>query len=352
MTIECPQCHYKNPDDAEFCEQCGAELPVGGLASVGAASNSSVGTTGSTFASSGTAVNSTPAAAPASIAAAPTVDENICPNCKAPFAPGDQFCFNCGADLRNVGSNATASATPASVPSFDPALSGSAAPTIVAAPAPIPSPVPENDPFADAFAALDNPPANTNNAPATSTPAPSGYVPTMVTPPSTPAPATTPAAPVVDPSPTPAPQPVVNAAPAPVADPAPRQFSTSPLITQAPPTPAPAPQPTSVATFTLHVSGPHGDETIPYPGREMLLGRRDPRTRVFPDLNLDDSATSRRHLALWIDADEGKAYAQDLESANGTSLNGHDLEPGNPTELKDGDTIKVGTRYSIQVTFG
>ena len=344
MTIECPQCHYKNPEDAEFCEQCGAQLPVGAVS--GAASS----TGGSSFASTSTSstsgsvssATSTPAAAPA---ATPAVDENICPTCKAPFAPGDQFCFNCGADLRNVGSNAASAANGNSTTS-------SPAPAAIP---PVQSPIPANDPFADAFAELDNPQSGgtaTNVAPPT--PAPSTYAPTMISTPSAP-----PAPRVSDPAPQPSldPQPTVSA-PAPQSDPTPavsqpRGFSTSPLA--APPAPAPVaatPAPAAVTTFTLNVTGPHGPETVQYAGREMLLGRRDPRTRIFPDLNLDDSATSRRHLALWLDQDDGKVYVQDLESANGTSLNGKDLEPGSPAEVKDGDTIKLGTRYSIQVTFG
>jgi two-component system NtrC family sensor kinase len=50
---------------------------------------------------------------------------------------------------------------------------------------------------------------------------------------------------------------------------------------------------------------------------------------------------SRRHLKLWpTDTD---LFAVDLDSTNGTILNGHRLEPNNPYTLVDGDVIKLGS---------
>ena len=86
-----------------------------------------------------------------------------------------------------------------------------------------------------------------------------------------------------------------------------------------------------------------------YSGKELLLGRRDPKTRIFPDVNLDDAASSRRHLSIWQEEGDGYFYAQDLESSNGTMRNGQDMPPGEPVQLADSDVIKVGTRYTIQV---
>jgi pSer/pThr/pTyr-binding forkhead associated (FHA) protein len=102
----------------------------------------------------------------------------------------------------------------------------------------------------------------------------------------------------------------------------------------------------------LNISGPYGDEVVEWKGRELLLGRSDPKTRIFPDVNLDDSAASRRHMSIWKESADGLYYAQDLESANGTILNGRDLKPGEPTELHNGDILKIGTRYTIQVQIG
>lgn len=99
----------------------------------------------------------------------------------------------------------------------------------------------------------------------------------------------------------------------------------------------------------LFVTGPYGDEKVDWKGTEILLGRNDAKTRVFPEVNLDDSAASRRHLSIWLDEIDNRYYAQDLESANGTMLNDRDLKPGEPTILNNGDVLKIGTRYSIKV---
>jgi hypothetical protein len=121
----------------------------------------------------------------------------------------------------------------------------------------------------------------------------------------------------------------------------------------APPAPVAPPAPASGAgsggALSLHISGPYGDETVDWQGKEILLGRNDAKTRVFPEVNLDDSAASRRHLSIWLEDVDNKYYAQDLESANGTLLNGRDLKPGEPTIINNGDVLKIGTRYTIQV---
>jgi hypothetical protein len=106
---------------------------------------------------------------------------------------------------------------------------------------------------------------------------------------------------------------------------------------------------TGTGTLTLQITGPYGEETVTWTGKEILLGRNDAKTRVFPEVNLDDSAASRRHLAVWLEDIDNQYYAQDLESANGTLLNGRDLKPGEPTALNNGDVLKIGTRYTIQV---
>jgi hypothetical protein len=113
--------------------------------------------------------------------------------------------------------------------------------------------------------------------------------------------------------------------------------------------PAPASGTGSGGALSLHISGPYGDETVDWQGKEILLGRNDAKTRVFPEVNLDDSAASRRHLSIWLEDVDSKYYAQDLESANGTLLNGRDLKPGEPTIINNGDVLKIGTRYTIQV---
>lgn len=281
MTIICTQCKHSNPDDAEFCENCGAQLPVGGIAPVAAA-------------------------VPTTVAATPAVDKMVCPNCQAPFAVGDVFCFNCGYDLRNEPANrpagqavaqpiaqpqatavaATPAVAPAQVTAVAPAVTPPAAPDV------------SEDDWDKAFEGGD--PIVVAQPPVAPTP--------TVTPP---------VAPVVSP---------------PTPDPA------APTIVGSVPT-----------SLKLNVLGPYGTEIVEWKGMELLLGRQDAKTRVFPHVNLDDGAASRRHLSLWKDETDGYFYAQDLESSNGSILNSKDMAPGEPLQLKDSDIIKIGTRYTIEV---
>ena len=83
-------------------------------------------------------------------------------------------------------------------------------------------------------------------------------------------------------------------------------------------------------------------------GSEALLGRPDPSSRRSPeiDLRLDD-AVSRRHARIF--PGEGSFFVEDLDSANGTSLNGRWLSPATPVRLSTGDTIELGEATIIRV---
>lgn len=326
MTITCPQCQFKNPDDAEFCENCGAQLPLPVAAGAGASP----------------AASATPAAAHVTAAS----DELVCPTCKAPYAVGDVFCFNCGTDLSKLPANHPAGAAANTNQAAAPAAPAQA--TATSAPAQAKQPELSPDDWDKAFSAgtpIDPP------APAPAQPAPVASS-TSANPAPAPAPASTANGngfAAVEPDPDPALAGNGGFGAVPATDPA--QAAGFPAAA-ATPDPASAPAPTAVANPTalkLHVAGPYGDEVIEYKGRELLLGRQDAKTRVFPDLNLDDGAASRRHLSIWQDTSDNQFYAQDLESSNGTSLNGRDMEPGSAMKLNNNDVIRVGTRYSIQV---
>jgi predicted amidophosphoribosyltransferase len=71
MPITCPNCGAELPEDAVFCDQCGASLGSSGA----------------------------PAVTPAPAAAAVPMAESVCPQCGAPTIPGEAFCDNCGASL-------------------------------------------------------------------------------------------------------------------------------------------------------------------------------------------------------------------------------------------------------------
>jgi hypothetical protein len=247
--------------------------------------------------------------------ATPTQDALVCPSCKAPYVIGDAFCFNCGADLTSLGGNAGANGATANGNGQATAVAATVAAPAASQPAAQDDGMSTDD-WDKAFAA----PATTNGSAPAAPSAPVAAVSAPVNEPDTAAPAAS-----------------TNAFAAPLAEPA---AASAPVVT--------AP-PASTGTLKLHIAGPYGDEVLEYKGHELLLGRQDVKTRVFPDVNLDDSAASRRHLSIWRDDQDGFFYAQDLESSNGTTLNGRDMEPGGPTRLNNGDLIRIGTRYSIQV---
>ena len=78
---------------------------------------------------------------------------------------------------------------------------------------------------------------------------------------------------------------------------------------------------------------------------EVLVGREDPYSNVFPDVDLsphdgEEAGVSRRHFKLTLS--EGRYAIQDLGSTNHTWLNQQRLEPDRPTRLTDGDEIRAG----------
>src|SRR5215213_5093058 len=86
MSPYCPQCGIDNPDNARFCDQCGAALiPVAAVPTQ-------------------PPIATQPPAAPmATAVAAPAVPSSSgsvgCPQCGTTAIPGEAFCDNCGAPL-------------------------------------------------------------------------------------------------------------------------------------------------------------------------------------------------------------------------------------------------------------
>jgi pSer/pThr/pTyr-binding forkhead associated (FHA) protein len=80
--------------------------------------------------------------------------------------------------------------------------------------------------------------------------------------------------------------------------------------------------------------------------KPVNLGRIDPGKDIFPDIDLsaDDPTSkviSRRHARLFIR--KNVLMVEDLESTNGTFVNGERLPPYLPTILSNGDHLKLGT---------
>jgi pSer/pThr/pTyr-binding forkhead associated (FHA) protein len=86
--------------------------------------------------------------------------------------------------------------------------------------------------------------------------------------------------------------------------------------------------------------------TIGLDVRQMLVvGRSDPGAEEKPDLDLArhramEHGISRHHAALIPTHDA--LYLTDLDSTNGTWINGEFLQPGDRYPLKTGDELEFG----------
>ena len=85
---------------------------------------------------------------------------------------------------------------------------------------------------------------------------------------------------------------------------------------------------------------------------ESLIGRHSRARGIEPDIALDfDEAVSHRH-AIISRREDGSLAVRDIESANGTRLNGQDLPPLTDTDLKDGDALTLGHWTRLVVKAG
>ena len=82
------------------------------------------------------------------------------------------------------------------------------------------------------------------------------------------------------------------------------------------------------------------------PGKaEILIGREDPVSNVFPEIDLsphggDDAGISRRHAKITIQGNQ--CFIEDMNSTNYTFVNKQKLAPGVRHPLNDGDEVRLG----------
>lgn len=105
--------------------------------------------------------------------------------------------------------------------------------------------------------------------------------------------------------------------------------------------------------FELHVRGNAGQvfrlEMTTSDG--YVVGRSDPvNSQYIPDVDLKDCdaaehGVSRRHAAIVTLNDE--ICLVDLNSSNGTFVNGQKLRPDYPQVLQDEDKLRFGTLYAL-----
>src|SRR5260370_652104 len=92
------------------------------------------------------------------------------------------------------------------------------------------------------------------------------------------------------------------------------------------------------------VHSPSGMEFQLSAGPETTVGRRDPVTGIFPDIDLtpvdNQRSVSRRHAKLYR---RGAKFflSEEIGTMNSTFLNGKRLETGIPGEVQPGDELRT-----------
>ena len=77
----------------------------------------------------------------------------------------------------------------------------------------------------------------------------------------------------------------------------------------------------------------------------MLVGREDSKRGAIPEIDLAPfdglrNGVSRQHAVITYE--DGALYVEDLDSTNGTRINGFQLTPARIYRLRDGDELEFG----------
>lgn len=118
-----------------------------------------------------------------------------------------------------------------------------------------------------------------------------------------------------------------------------------PPVSSPPPAAAP-PAPTSTSLASIRLQIPSQNTSVALPAQqEALVGRSDAVSGVYPDVDLTlygglEQGVGRRHLRLSIQ--QGQLIIEDLDTTNGTFINGQRLKAGAPHSVKNGDEIRLG----------
>ncbi len=136
---------------------------------------------------------------------------------------------------------------------------------------------------------------------------------------------------------------------APVGPPSPPAPGPIPHPSPMPPTPTPLQQ--SSVSARLLVQGSNAVLTFPSNKAQWIVGREDPVSSVFPDIDLtdyggDEGGVSREHARIYVQGDQ--FFITDLQSTNYTFVNQQKLAPNQSQPLKDGDELRFGR---VKLTF-
>jgi hypothetical protein len=118
--------------------------------------------------------------------------------------------------------------------------------------------------------------------------------------------------------------------------------------------------PSALATQPFEYEATTSELLVTQSGRQIslpaaaavYLGRRDERRSIYPDIDLtqDDGAlygVSRQHACIY--QGEDGAYVEDINSTNGTFVNGQRLTPMQMHPLHNGDLLTLG-QLEMQVS--
>jgi pSer/pThr/pTyr-binding forkhead associated (FHA) protein len=91
--------------------------------------------------------------------------------------------------------------------------------------------------------------------------------------------------------------------------------------------------------------------TFPVGKPQVIAGREDPISNVFPDINMDphggdEGGVSRQHARFYLQGTQW--YIEDLNSINFTRVNNQRIHPNQPHLLNGGDQIQLGR---VKLTF-
>lgn len=104
-------------------------------------------------------------------------------------------------------------------------------------------------------------------------------------------------------------------------------------------------QPAAVITPRLVIQETNTPVNLPAGKTELLIGREDPVSGHFPEVNLgpfkgEELGVSRSHAKLTIQGNQ--CFLEDLQSVNFTHVNKQRLQPGTRQPLNSGDELRFG----------
>ncbi|HEX8997060.1 MAG TPA: FHA domain-containing protein [Ktedonobacterales bacterium] len=127
-------------------------------------------------------------------------------------------------------------------------------------------------------------------------------------------------------------------------------YDATPDVTSPASAPVMAPPAPAVTTAKLVIKDDGAE--FPLDGKsEFLIGREDPVSNIYPDIDLtphkgEEYGVSRMHAKIYA---QGSQYLiEDLNSTNATYLNRQKLAAKTPTPIKDGDEVRFG---KVEATF-